>query len=286
MQIITQGLSTKFYSPTRLDDFGKDGVAPSQTYVKLRETQISQEVNNFGYYIYTVDGPRVTVDYYSDAFDNFVDGNQYPDGSGSLKVPDFHFVKNDSWGYSLNGKQFLIPQGSSYTVVEDSFGATKAKIIGGTNNSTSTDLTPVGFSTDGAQVSGPRPLNKAVNTGWVDWPSQKGLVLKSDILSLWGMSEMGKDQTDKYALSLTISHPNKMQICKDTGIATLNAKGIWVNAVTKNIGKSTKKFVKGPWNPAYGLGTYGINSATGTAWAVLDYNADFAVACLDSVLQP
>ena len=32
MQIITQGASTKFYSPTRLDDFGKDGVAPNQTW--------------------------------------------------------------------------------------------------------------------------------------------------------------------------------------------------------------------------------------------------------------
>ena len=28
----------------------------------------------------------------------------------------------------------------------------------------------------------------------------------------------------------------------------------------------------------YGLGTYGIDPDSSTAWAVLDYNADFAVA--------
>ena len=36
----------------------------------------------------------------------------------------------------------------------------------------------------------------------------------------------------------------------------------------------------GPWKPGYDLGTYGVDPGTKTAWAVLDYNADFAVARL------
>jgi hypothetical protein len=53
--------------------------------------------------------------------------------------------------------------------------------------------------------------------------------------------------------------------------------GQWVNAVDRNIGSSTKKFIVGPWKAEYGLGTYGIDPKTNTAWAVIDYNGDFAV---------
>jgi len=37
------------------------------------------------------------------------------------------------------------------------------------------------------------------------------------------------------------------------------------------------KFVPGPWNASYKLGTYGIDAATNTAWAVVNYNGVFAV---------
>jgi hypothetical protein len=55
-QIISSGASTKFYSPAPLNKF-------NTTYgdVKWRETQMSQELNNIGYYIYSVDGPRVII---------------------------------------------------------------------------------------------------------------------------------------------------------------------------------------------------------------------------------
>ena len=39
-----------------------------------------------------------------------------------------------------------------------------------------------------------------------------------------------------------------------------------------------KKFVHGPWKEGYELGTYGIDPKTGTAWAVINYNGEFAVA--------
>ena len=61
------------------------------------------------------------------------------------------------------------------------------------------------------------------------------------------------------------------------GIATKDANGNWVNAVDMNLG-GTKKFVVGPWNSSYELGTYGVDPRAHTAWAVINYNGDFAVA--------
>jgi hypothetical protein len=284
-QIITIGASTKFYTPAGLNAF--------PTSVKPRETQISQELLNIGYYIYTVDGPRVMVDYYSDAKGNFMDDADYPYGAASvparLYMPKFKFVKKQTFGYNTNGQQFLIAQGDSYTDVTDSFGATAAKIVGGTNKSTATDFTPVALSADGTQVSGLRPLNKAVNTGWTDKPKQKckdGGPLFSDILSLWGMAELGTEQTDEYVLSMKYKFSNPFEALKagidalfgKAGIAALDEDGDWVNAVNLNIGTSKRKFVVGPYKSTYKLGTYGIDWKTGEVWAVVDYNADFALA--------
>ena len=61
------------------------------------------------------------------------------------------------------------------------------------------------------------------------------------------------------------------------GIATRDPEGNWVNAVDMNFG-GTKEFVKGPWEPGYELGTYGVDPKTKTAWAVVNFNGDFAVA--------
>ena len=61
-----------------------------------------------------------------------------------------------------------------------------------------------------------------------------------------------------------------------TGIATLDAEGNWINAVDRNSG-GTKQFVEGPWSASYGLGTYGIDTGTKTAWAVVNHAGDFVV---------
>lgn len=283
MQIITQGASTKFYTPTKLEDFGADA-SPYTTKVKDRETQISQEVKNFGYYIYTVDGPRVTVDYYSDSVGNFVDGTGYPDNTGSLAVPDFEFAKQEEWGYdNLNGKQTIVAQGGSYAGIEGTFNGTTAKILAGTNKSTSKDMTPV--NTDNVAtygIGGPRPFVKTVNTGWVAKPVSNANML-SNIFSIWGMSELGVDlnKTDTYVLSMSYSSLPSSLILGNIGIATYT-NGKWINAVKENISTTDApnkvRFVYGAWKDTYPLGTYGFNPATKTVWAVLNYNADFAVA--------
>ena len=263
-QIINTGASTKFYMPGSLNSFiGGYGD------VKQRETQISQEVHNIGYYIYKVDGPRVTVDYFSDSTGDFQDGADFPYGAESipapLYTPQFNFVKKETWGYSTNGQQFFIEQGDPYTAVEGSFGGTAAKILEGVNQSTTTDYTPTVIDdndtpddpSDDVVLSAPRPLTKTVNTGWVTNPDPKNLL--SDIFSLWGMSELGAEgMTDTYALEMSYVDPRVKGKGKKLGnggfrLCSLDKNGHWVNAANLNVGvKNAKdqKFVKGPCNLA------------------------------------
>jgi hypothetical protein len=233
----------------------------------------------------------VNVDYYADSDNSFQDGENYPYGPDHKYVPPLHlpnlvFEKQENFGYSTNGQQFVIVQGDSYTVVEDSFGDTTAKILAGTNDSTTTDKTPAVIDdndtpedpSDDITMSAPRALVKTVNTGWVANPDP--YTLMSDILSLWGMSEVGAGgQTDNYVLSISFGSkkiPIWFLINGTTGIVSY-VDGEWVNAVDENFG-GEKKYVLGKYKPEYGLGTYGIDPIGKTAWAVLNYNADFAAA--------
>ena len=230
------------------------------------------------------------MDYYSDETGNFQSDANYPDGDGPLPnmiTPAFNFVKKETWGYSLNGQKFLIAQGGSYTGIEESFGETTAKILAGSNNSTSRDYTPYDYvdlndpptpkdPSDDTPINGPRALTKTVNTGWAANPDPDNL--KSDVFCLWGMSELGAaGQTDIYVLSISVDWRRMVHLGSGCiGIATC-VDGQWVNAVRQNFG-GEKNFVMGPYSAEYGLGTYGVDPDTKTAWAVLNYNADFAVA--------
>ena len=270
-EIIASGLSTKFYEPAPIPYPSADGTVPDQWYgVKERETSLAQELHNIGYYVYTVDGPRVDVEYFSDAMGDFQSDSSYPHGASNPDfpagiTPTLSFVKRDNYGYSLNGQQFLVAQGESYEIVQDRFRGTTAKILAGSNESTAVD-------------GNDRPFVKAVNTGWVS-KTVDTHKLNSDILSLWGMADFDTVQTDVYVLSMT--HDFRGDVRKGrAAIGALNADGEWVNAVDLNIGVSTKNYVYGPYEPEYGLGTYGIDPKAKTAWAVLDYNADFAVVDL------
>jgi hypothetical protein len=277
-EIIGASNSSKFYTPKALDHANWFGQ-------KVRETSVSQERYAVGYYIYTVDGPCVTVDYYSDNHGNWASDNCYPDGTtpqscttpGSHITPTFNFVKKETWGYCQNGQEFLVPQTKTYTTVEDSFEGTTARILDGTSNSTATD-------------DNNRAFTKTVNTGWVDvdrwcekypphrWHPQ--LDLASNILKLQGMTDLGKDSTDIYALSLSYDHHRLLPIQLGKGLlglVTRDENGNWVNAVDKNVG-GTKKFVLGPWKSGYGLGTYGVDLKARTVWAVINHDGDFAAA--------
>ena len=251
--IITSSNSYKFYTPD-IPSHDEEYNDP------LRETVVVQELYTVGYYIVTVDGPRVSVDHY--ASDNGCGGELGASVSCSLTVtPELAFEKRETFGYSLNGQEFLVAQGESYAVVQDSFAGTTAEILDGINTSNEVIY-------DGRRTS------KAVDTGWTP---KHGSQLASHVLTLWGMGELGSDQTDTFVLSMSYDKTPTHQGSGGFGIATRDTDGNWVNAVDMNFGGS-KRFVHGPWKAGYGLGSYGIDPRTKTAWAVIDYNGDFAVA--------
>lgn len=268
--------SSKFYTPGYPSN---DDVSDVPVFGHKRQAQIAQELHTVGYYIFTVDGPRVTADYYSAPLSNVAPaGCSGPNCEWLIPTtPTLSFTKMETFGYSLNGKEFQVCQAgqsgcnSSYTQVADTYMDTTAKILSGTNGSSAVDF-------DG------RNFLKTVNTGWTDKTvstPKSDSDTASDILTLWGMADLGQTATDVYTLSMTYD-PSKArpEHMGDGlfGLAVRDASGNWVNAVSMNSGASAMKFVKGPWKAGYPLGTYGVDAGSKTAWAVINYNADFAVA--------
>lgn len=238
--------SSKFYVPNNTNS---------------RETCVSQETNTIGYYIYTVNGPLLNVDFYSENPQPILINGEWL--ITNMNGVTSGFTKKESYGYSLNGKEFLVPEGSNYTVVLDTFSNTTAAILEGVNGS---------MMKDGQG----RSLTKAVDTGWI----AKNGTAYSDILKIWGMSDIGTTQSDKYVLSLSYSAAGltASQLTNGRfGIASLNGS-TWSNAVDLNHTSGTKTFVNGAYSSAYNnIGTYGINTNNSTVWAVIDYNGYFVV---------
>lgn len=261
-QVIGASNSYKFYTPQS---------TPNDT--TGRETVVAQELWTIGYYIVTVDGPAVTIDFYSSSH-----GQNYADVSLTGSPAAYNFYRRERFGYSLNGKEFDIAIGASYTGVQDSYGRTVAKILSGSNADTAA------VAIDGRKES------KTVKTGWRDQPAGAA----SAVLKLWGLDNnlsLNKANTsgtvllpnadadyvtDTYVLSLsydaTLVRPTQL----GTGfcLAARDANGNWVNAVDLNEGGS-KKLVIGAWKSSYTLGTYGVDPSTHTVWAVLNRDGDF-----------
>ena len=188
-QIISQSDSSKFYTPG----------APFSGH----DTPIAQQLEQLGYYIYTIDGPRVTVDYYA-APASTVDsqGLTILDGGN----PVFAFTKQQTFGYSLNGKEFVIPAGGSLGVVQDAYNATRMYLAG---------LNGTATTADGRYES------EAVDTGWTDRPTG----FASDLLTLWGMENVGASTMASPA-TLTMSY-NPSLLTGEACIEQMNADGTW-----------------------------------------------------------
>ncbi|WP_035216490.1 metallophosphoesterase family protein [Desulfobulbus elongatus] len=258
-QIICSSNSYKFYIPKS----GDDG----------RETPVCQELFTLGYYIVTVDGPRVTVDFYSSSH-----GHDYGDFDLVNPPSSFNFYLRERFGYSLNGNQYLVNRGEAYTSIQGQYQGTSARILSGVNGNSETDYLE-------------RRLAKTVNTGWAG--SDAVADAASCIFSLWGMVDnlslynasltgllpAAKESTatDVYTLSLSYD-PAKVRpsqlVTGKFALALRDDTKVWHNAVDLNAG-GTKKFVYGPWKQGYGLGTYGVDPKTATVWAVIDQEGDF-----------
>lgn len=249
-QIVGASNSNKFYFPAT--------TANDVTYCSgKRQTLISHERNTIGYYIVTVDGDNVCVDYYSAA--------AYPSSAtaGTISTtPTLSFTWRERFGYGLGGKEFIVAQMGTFTSVTDTGpGGTVMSILEGNNGNSSFD------------VSG-RTFQCAVNTGWFEATSATA----SDVLLLQGMAyTMGSTATDVYVLSMTYD-PTKVTSAQieagNFALATVD-NGSWVNAVSGN-SSSASTFVNGAWKSGYSLGTWGVDTSSSTVWAVLDYNGYFA----------
>lgn len=305
-QLLCASDSSKFYVPQGANNsFPQSGTANGShpTYSNdqyydvpafgiSRRTPISQELNlrlstssnpvsrDIGFYIFTVDGPNVTVDYYAVTVPVVAASGETDLPSDPGGKQSNGFTKRETFGYSLNGKEFLISSGGSYSAVNDSspmdygFVSTSARILAGSNSNTITDANGVS-------------LKKAVHTGWAP---QDGETI-SDILTLWGIGSLGvisgnhvvpnpdPDQTDTYVLQLQFDRYAELGNIAhgEAGLAALDQGGRWVNAVKLNSGSANNpRFIDGPWKSSYGLGTYGASGKT--AWAVINYQGQFAIA--------
>jgi hypothetical protein len=254
MQLVCASDSSKFYIPAQPSNDEKYDL-PAAKFGHTRQTPLAQELNTVGYYVYTVDGARVTVDFYgsTNVSPTFAAGEYLIN-----TTPKMQFAKRESFGYGVNGKQFVVAQGQPYTVVQDAFQGTSTRILDGVN---------VDTSKDGSN----RPYARQVTTGWTLPDS----ATSSAILTLWGLAGLGANQTDTYVLSM--SYRGGHLTDGSFGLAVRNAAGAWVNAVDLNAGGSPT-FVIGAYDPSYALGTYGIDPVAGTVWAVVNHAGDFAAA--------
>jgi hypothetical protein len=253
--LICAGASSKFYGLGAVPD------PNPYPFVYL----VSEEVGTIGYYIFTVTGPNVTIDYYSDE----VNPNQASSNYQITITPELNFTKRETFGYSLVGKEFVIASGQTYEEIIDDYSSrigalpTYARILGGSNGNNPTSLS-TGFS-----------FKKTINTGWSPMIESTS----SDIFFIWGMQVLNDRQPDIYALSLSY-YPTRADdeaiLNGRFGIATKDAAGKWVNASSAKDGGAAS-FVIGPWDPSYELGTYGVDVSNNTVWAVLDYAGEFAV---------
>lgn len=270
-ELITQSASAKFYTPA----------AP----YSANEVSVSEDLWEVGYYIFTVDGPRVTIDYYT------VPSNTSATGSSSTgqfatttPVLTGNWVKSLTNGYSLNGIEFLIPQGGSYTSIADStsYAIAHSATLGETGF-VGTNLTVLGGTNVSARATRDgRHLTKDIATGWTP---ANGTI--SDILTLWGLTELNSYQSDSIVIQLSfptagISDPTTVVLGAQDPVS-----GTWINAVDDNIVGGTKQFHSGAYNSSYGLGSYGVDLVGGVAWAVVNGNAiNFAVISTPSAKLP
>jgi hypothetical protein len=276
-ELICASCSSKFYTPKSLTDPG--WIDSSNNNQKNRETSLSQELYTVGFYIFTVNGPTVTVDYYADWEGNWYSDASYPNassGPGTLVTPYFNFTKKETWGYSLSSSgasTFQLTQGGQGVKV--TFGNTTATI------------SKQGFQSTASDYTG-RSLIKNAAAWWSPRKNFAKAGAISDVLTLVGAASAAIQQTHNTSntyfsddpVVVIMSYNASLASGDEARLCAMDDQGNWVNAVDLNYaGTAASNSVKGPWSASgnYGLGSYGFDTATRTAWAVVDHDSDFAI---------
>ncbi len=262
-QLIVASDSYKFYTPVVPSNDEKFNLP---AFGRLRQFQLAQDLYQIGYSIVTVDGPDVTVDYYG------VPSGQENGRISVTPVLTGRWQKRESYGYTLEGRSFLVAPGDSYASVRDAFSGDSVCVLGGTNDSTFKDFAG-------------RPFYRLVEAAWKKRNEQQAFQgMASHMVRLRGMTRVGRgDTTDVYVLGLTYTMPARMEKTLKRGLPALvskNRDGEWVPAAELNFG-GKGQFMSGPYRERYPLGTWGVDRKRKTVWAVVNREGVFAAAILE-----
>jgi hypothetical protein len=253
--------SYKFYQPL---DTANDVKYDIPAFGRERERQLSQDLYKIGYYIVTVDGSQVTVDYYA------VPTGLTKEGTISTSpILTGNWKKIETYGYNLKERTYKVNPGSSFASYFDQFNGTRAGFLSGTSDSTAKDASN-------------RSFFKGITTSWtVKTGYQAVRGMGSNIVRLAGISNsVHGDTCGIFAFAMTYDTVINESAAPDSafGLVVRDENGKWINAVNKNFG-GTPHFVLGAYASSYPIGTYGIDIKQHIVWAVLNYNnANFAVA--------
>jgi hypothetical protein len=260
-QLIAGSDSSKFYTP-RTPAIADSHDGPS-------ETVLAEELWTLTHYVITVDGPVLSVDFYS-----MSTGTDY--GPASLTATpsgsDWHW--REGWASTLNGSSTIVEPGGSYEgITVADYQGHAARILAGTNTAERTDYAG-------------RAMSQRVVTGWT--PAARGeisprlhlhglhhnLALHDDTLTglLPAADESGEGS--RFVLEIDGGR-TAFRADGSYGIAALTADGDWENAAAR--GGAEPSFERGPARTDAPVGTYGVDPATKQAWAVLDRGGVFAL---------
>jgi hypothetical protein len=268
-QIIGASDSSKFYTPKAATD-------PNWFGQKTREQSVSQDLYTVGFYTYTVDGPQVTARYFADDHGNWKSDASYPNGSSLPDTgwtPTFNFVLKSTWGYSLNGKEKLVAEGTAYDLSDDT---TKA-VANGETGYLGTTASIKGANGSTIRDYNLRQLIKTVDTGWK--PHESGQTI-SDIFSLWGTNDIGQTSPDPLLVNISVSAGLDSGLSGDSVyMISRDHGGTWGLEGTSFQGDKDPSTLGG-----LTIGQYGYDSVHDTVWAVVGHDGDFAAVPEPSTL--
>ena len=185
-----------------------------------RETEISQQMFSIGYYIVNVDGPKVNVDFYSS-----------PNGCNGdcdlTSLPALSYTKQETFGYSLNGKEFLVAAGASFVGISDSIAAGNGFI------GTSMSFTD-GVNGNNENIYDGRSTVSDVTTGWTSKEEAGNGALRSDMLSLWGVSDLSNTSANTFTLEMSYTGDGPVVLRRQVN-------GVWVDGINGGYDALTHK---------------------------------------------
>lgn len=225
-------------------------------------TPLSQELGRIGFTVATIDGPRAIFETWS-APSGQVDGTItiVPDLSGQWSL-------RERYGYSLDGKAFLVSQGQRYAGIADSGQGTKARLLGGNNTCRGKEYAGISFA-------------QHVTTGW-----SRSAGSASATFSLWGM-ECGKGDfaTPRYAIALGLDTdaPIANALAGNLTLGRLE-DSTWIRVAGND--SATRLPLVRPWQENDAIGTWGVDTATRSVWAVTDRGGDLAIRPAAGLFSP